>query len=143
MGESTEKRLRSAMEELLAIHGVELSEDELPEEEQKALRLGDYSAIAEKTQEKLDELNEKAEILYKKLGMTPEDVAAYSSNPDNFTPEQWEALRKVKEEADNYKKSALETMGDKTVKQIQEASPTKKKKKGIHRFGKKKNWIPS
>lgn len=140
MAKNEENSLKKSLEDLLSLHGIELS-DETSEEEDRELRKGDYSEIIQRTQEKLDELNERAELLYKKLGMTPEEVEAYGSNPNNFSPEQWQALQKVRQEAENFKTRAYESLGQKAKEKDKEQKALGKTR-GPHRFGKKKNWIP-
>ncbi len=75
-------------------------------------------------------MEEETQRICKKTGMTPEQLAAYSSDPKNFSQEQWGAIegakKKLDEDAQEIKKK--DDGGD---------EPPKKKKK------RPKNWIPS
>lgn len=134
-----EEDVRKALEEVLKMYDIELDLESESDEMAKERRYGDYSDMISKTQEKLDELNEKAEEIYKRTGMTEEQLEAYASNPSNFTKEQWEGIQKVKEACDKYKHEARAHIGE---EQFTEKVEKKKAKKQPHRFAKKKNWIP-
>jgi len=134
----SEEEIREALKDVLALYDIELEEETESEEEAKEQRYGDYSEIISKTQERLDDLNEKAEMIFKRTGMTREELEAYASNPNNFTKEQWEALQKVKEACDKYKREARARIGEEAFEEKVE----KNKKKQPGRFAKKKHWIP-
>jgi ABC-type transporter Mla subunit MlaD len=128
----SEASLKKALEEVLKQFNIQLEpvrgSDDLSKQ-------NDYSEIISKTQEKLDELNEKAEDVLKRTGMTREQLDAYANNPNNFTKEQWEALQGLRENVEQFKR---QTQGiEKTESEL-----PRKEKKQKHRFGKKKNWIP-
>lgn len=127
--------LKTALENVLKLFDIKI--EELPkvndENEENY-----YSQVVGKTQSKLDELNEKAEELYERTGMSREQLEAYASNPNNFTKEQWDALQRVKEEAERFKRRTREKMSD----ELLQTSVDAERKKQPGRFGKKKNWIP-
>lgn len=134
----SEEEIRKALEEVLSMYDIELEEEPVSEEEAKAERYGDYAEIISKTQQRLDELNEQAEEIYKRTGMNREELEAYAANPNNFSKEQWEALQKVKEACDKYTQEAREKIGEEHFEETEK----KKRKKRTKGRGKKKNWIP-
>jgi len=88
-------------------------------------------------------IDEETQRVCKKTGMTPEQLAAYSNDPKNFSKEQWQAIKGAKEKLDEGVSDVKKAVGDK-----REGAPPKKppgddegppKKK--HK--KPKNWIPS
>lgn len=137
----TEDEIREALREVLAQYGVTL-EDELGKSthiENNEEISSDYGEIVSKTQQKLDDLNEQAEEIFKRTGMTREQLEAYAANSANFTPEQWESLQKVKEACERYKHEARARIGE---DELEKRVERKLRKKQPHRFAKKKNWIP-
>lgn len=135
---SNEEDIRKALNEILVTYGVDIKAEEQTEEE-KRVADEDYSDIIGKTQHKMDELNQKAEEIYKKTGMTREQLDNYASNPNNFSKEQWEALQKVKSSCEKYKQEAREQIG---VERLEQKTEGKVRKKQLGRFAKKKHWIP-
>ncbi len=136
--ESPEKEVRCALQEVLDLYDIKLDEPatEIQEEE----RFGDYSEIISKTQDQLDDLSEKAEEIYQRIGMNKEELESYASNPNNFTKEQWEALERVRAACETYKRAAITQV---TGPPSAEKKPSpKRKRKEKQRFAKKKNWIP-
>lgn len=130
----SDEELSSAIEDVLAMYDIKL--DKQKEEFNHVAE--DYSEVISKTQKRLDDLNERAEEIFKRTGMTREQLEKYATNPKNFTKEQWESLQKVKEACEEYKKAAFERVGcDESGEKVK-----KEKKKEPHRFAKKKNWIP-
>jgi sugar-specific transcriptional regulator TrmB len=134
---SSEEDIRAALSEVLKMYDIRLEEN--PIESPAIEGPGDYSEMISKTQTRLDDLNEKAEEIFKRTGMTREQLEAYASNPNNFTKEQWEALQKVKEACDRYKREARNLIVDPKFEQKVE---TGEHKKQPQRFAKKKHWIP-
>jgi hypothetical protein len=133
----SEAHLKKALEDVLKQFNIQLEPARESEAGSKSTQQNDYSEIISKTQEKLDELNEKAEEMLKRTGMTREQLEAYASNPNNFTKDQWDALYRLRETTEQFKRQAQGiTKGEGDA----EAPRTEKKQK--HRFGKKKNWIP-
>jgi len=135
----SEDEIRSALEDVLRLYDIELDELPAESEEAKDQRKGDYSEIVGKTQAKLDDLTEKAEEIYRRTGMTREQLETYAANPNNFSREQWEALQKVKEACERYKQEAIGRIGD---QQFEQKIETQQRKKQPQRFAKKKHWIP-
>ncbi len=133
-----EEGIMNALEEVLTLYDIKLDDVAPSAEEEKAERYGDYSEIISKSQDKLDDLNQKSEEILAQTGMTREELESYGANPDNFTPEQWEGLQKVKEECEKFKKNARGIVGEKQL----EKTVKKQRKKQTHKFAKKKDWIP-
>lgn len=135
---SSEREIREALEEVLNLYNVKLDEPtQAPSKEASAEE--DFSEIISKTQERLDDLNEKAEEIFQKTGMSREEMEVYAANPNNFSREQWEALQKVKEACEKYKREARSKIPD---EKFEEKAQTLKRKKQPARFAKKKQWIP-
>ncbi len=133
--EKRDDNLQSALKEFLGLFDIKL---EVPEEERsEAAVKGNYPELVKATQDKLDEFNIKAEEILQDTGMTREELDAYSSNQDNFSPEQWEALKKLREATEELKRRTYKVVGDENLKK----SIEKSKGKQQHRFGKKKDWI--
>ncbi len=130
-----EEEVRQALEEVLAMYDIKL--DLEPEEEKGAEEYSDYAEVISKTQERLDELNEKAEEIYQRTGMNQEQLEAYAANPNNFSKEQWDALQKVREACDKYKREARTIIGEEQFA----SSVEKREKRQPKRFAKKKHWI--
>jgi hypothetical protein len=53
------------------------------------------------------ELQKHSEEACKKAGMTPEQLKDYMHNKDNFTPAEWEVLRRAEGELLDYEKELL------------------------------------
>lgn len=138
MSESSNDKMRQAFEEVLKQFDITLDMSLANEDEEKIERYGNYSDIVSKTQEKLDEMHEKGEEMLAKTGMTRDQLDTFASNPNNFNPEQWEALQKLKQATEDFKRQVRSIGGESTVAKSVERKP----KKQQHRFGKKKDWIP-
>lgn len=93
-------------------------------------------------------IEDETKRVCEKTGMTPEQLAAYSNNPKNFSPEQWESIQGAKKKLDegvgDIKKMVQEKKkgkgappADKKKGDDEEGGPPKKRKKPP------KNWIPS
>ena len=62
--------------------------------------------------------------------MTREQLEAYAANPNNFSKEQWEALQKVKEACDKYKREARARIGEEQFDQKVEKQRKKQPQRG-------------
>ena len=93
-------------------------------------------------------IEDETQRVCEKTGMTPEQLAAYSNNPKNFSPEQWESIQGAKKKLDEgvgdikkmvqeKKKGKAALPTDKKKGDDEEGGPPKKRKKPP------KNWIPS
>ncbi len=104
----------------------------------------DYQLLIEKTQEKIQELNERSQEILKKTGMTREQMETFAHNPDNFSPEEWMALEKIRASCNEYKKETealIDSLADSLGEsESQQAHPPVHKAKT--KKNKKKNWIP-
>ncbi len=129
-----EEELYKSVEEILKLYNIELEPDSLTPNDDEVV---DYAEAISKTREKLDELNEQAQEIYDEMGMSPEELDAYGSNPDNFTKEQWDALQKVKQECEGFKQRALSSV-DGTAHETKAEPPKKKKKR---KLVKRKDWM--
>lgn len=88
-------------------------------------------------------IEEETKRVCDKTGLTPEQLAAYSNNPKNFSQEQWNAIegakKKLEEGVGALKDASKEKKegGGTASKEGGEQAPKKKKKKPP------KNWIQS
>lgn len=129
-------QLQNALTEFLSLFEIKLNVSETDKSESSTS--GNYSELVQATQNKLDEFNIKAEQILQKTGMSRDELDTYASNPDNFSPEQWMALQKLREATEELKRRTYKIAGDEGLKKTIE----KEKGKQQHRFGKKKDWIP-
>ncbi len=134
MTSRSEEEIRLALEEVLKVYDIKL--EQTPPQPNEP---NDYSEVIGKTQARIDDLNEKAEEIFKRTGMTREQLDAYAANPNNFSKEQWEALQKVREACEKYKREARSKIRD---PQFEQKVETTQREKQPHRFAKKKHWIP-
>jgi hypothetical protein len=143
MPEGSEKEnLVKEIKEVMALYGIPVDDEEGQSAAPKTPE--EYLKLLEKTQDKLDSLNQKAELIASNLGMTREQMNEFANNPKNFTPQQWETLQRIKKESLDFQETTIQKL-----QQAQEAmlasepkaegGPKKEaqKKKG----GKKKNWL--
>lgn len=141
MIDDAERKMVEAMQGILKKFGVELSEGII--KTQDGLEIADYSEVIGKTQERLDLLEEESELFHQKTGMTQEEILEFGSNPDNFSPEEWQAIQNVKKACDEYKKEIRENLGgeDMSYERLEEESQKPKKlKKRTKRTG-KSDWL--
>lgn len=90
-------------------------------------------------------IEEETKRVCDKTGLSPQQLAEYSSNPKNFSPEQWNAIegakKKLEEGVGSLKSAVKGKEGEKVAstdeKPKSEGEPKKKKKKPP------KNWIQS
>ncbi|MBS0623622.1 MAG: hypothetical protein JSS62_03275 [Verrucomicrobia bacterium] len=134
MADSLESGVIKQVQEVLGLYGVVLTPEALKPD---AAGKSDYSEVLSKTQDKIDELREQADAIAQKMGMTKEQLEAYSNDPKNFTPEQWELLQKVRQECDAFKQKTVETFKKAGQELVFETKEEKTK------TSKRKNWIPS
>lgn len=87
-------------------------------------------------------IEEETKRVCDKTGLTPQQLAAYSNDPKNFSPEQWNAIEGAKKKLDEGVSSLKDAAN---MKKEGEAAP----KKEAHQDSKKKkkkppkNWIQS
>lgn len=80
-------------------------------------------------------IEEETKRVCDKTGLTPEQLAAYSNDPKNFSKEQWNAIEGAKKKLDEgvaSLKGKEETGGEGTSKENKKKKPPAPK-----------NWIPS
>lgn len=63
-----------------------------------------YEYLLQKTQEKIQELDKRAQDILNQTGMTREQMEVFANNPDNFSPEEWLALENIRASCNEYKK---------------------------------------
>ena len=139
MVSESEKELVSALQQIMQMYGIDLDEQMIVTGE-TGDEFVDYAEVLSKTQEKIDELSQQAEEIYKKTGMTREELLAYADNPQNFSKAEWDSLEQVKEACEAMKKETAQLL------KPQEALLNQKPKKGKSqrsRFVKKRNWLSS
>lgn len=121
--EEKQSSLREAFVDVLKKFDIHLEEGD----EENA----DYGEVMEKTQDKLDELRDKMDVLMEEKGLTREQLEKFASDPSHFSKEQWEALERLKKETEDFKQHVAE--------KLKQYTPKTKKKGKVPR---KKDWIP-
>ncbi|MCP5470326.1 MAG: hypothetical protein H7A36_07485 [Chlamydiales bacterium] len=138
MATNPEKELVTALKQIMKMYDIELDE-EIMQVDESGQEMADYSEVISKTQRKIDELTQKAEQIYKKTGMSREELLNYAANPNNFSKEQWESIQQVRNTCEQLKQQTA-SMLEKPQKELQKQK-TKKGKMQTKRFAKKKNWL--
>lgn len=132
-----ERELVQALKQVMKMYDIEIEEDILIKENGE--EIADYSEVISKTQAKIDELTQRAEEIYKKTGMTREELLQYAANPNNFTKSEWESLQQVREACEQMKQQThhlLEKPQKEMLRHEPKSGPSQKRK-----FAKKKNWL--
>ena len=92
-------------------------------------------------------IEEETQRVCEKTWMTPDQLAAYSNDPENFTEEQWTAIEESKKKLDSgvndLKKKAKSKAGSKTSSKKTASSTSKSGEPPKKRRKKPKNWMPS
>lgn len=139
MNKNSAKQILDSIKHILSMYKIDIDpsfNDALSTEDV------DYDYLLQKTQEKIKELDLKAEEILSKTGMSKEQMDAFTNNPNNFSPEEWQALEKVRSSCDEYKKET-EALLDQVLSEKQDnPKPQNKNQKPLTKKNKKKNWIP-
>lgn len=61
------------------------------------LTLSEASVLIEDLKQKKIEIKNKLDEIFRKRGTSPEDLRRFLSNPSNFSPKQWEKLKKYQQ----------------------------------------------
>lgn len=138
MADELEKELAAALQQIMNMYDIKL-EEEIIKKGEGDRPVVDYSEVISKTQQKIDELTQKAEEIYQRTGMTREELLDYASNPHNFTKEQWESIQNVRNSCESLKQQTSQLL-EKPQKEMQRQK-IKKGDKQTKRFAKKKHWI--
>ncbi|MBF5050618.1 hypothetical protein CLAVI_000231 [Candidatus Clavichlamydia salmonicola] len=142
MSDKNQKEIISALKHILSLYNIDVGDALEKDPESTDFGL-DYAAIIEKTQEKINILQKQSNDILKKTGMSPEEIERYTTNPDNFSKEQWEALTNVKEACNKYKKET-ETLLNNIEKNLPKKEILEKfdlVDDGSQQINKKKKWI--
>lgn len=106
---------------------------------------GHYTAsqlddMAKELRRQVDELKAKADEIQKKTGMSREQLEEYTSNPNNFSKEEWETICRIRDSIDNFKKQIWSSARGPT-----EALPSTTPKSAALKEGKSRrdHWISS
>ncbi|MCH9610236.1 MAG: hypothetical protein S4CHLAM81_00590 [Chlamydiales bacterium] len=137
MVSDAEKELVGALKQVMQMYDIKLDDEILKEAEGEEVI--DYSEVISKTQDKIDELTMKAEEIYKKTGMSREELLEYASNPNNFTRSEWESLEQVREACDQMKNQTSHML-ERPQKELERQKPASSKKQK-RKFASKKNWL--
>ena len=138
MVNESEKELVSALKQIMNMYDIDL-DGEILSKDEEGDEIVDYSEVISKTQEKIDQLTQKAEEIYKRTGMSREELLQYAGNPNNFTKTEWESLEQVRDACDSMKQQTTHLL-EKPQKEMLRHKPIKGKKQ-MKRFTKKKNWL--
>ncbi|MEG0036775.1 MAG: hypothetical protein RSB82_00655 [Victivallaceae bacterium] len=142
MKNRNEQKILDSIKQILSIYKIDFDtslQDSLQFDPNNPM---DFDLIIQKTQEKIEELDQRTSEILKKTGMSQDQMETYIQNADNFSPEEWLALQNVKTACDSYKKETEELL-----KQIDQELGTSKitapgKKEKSTKKSKKRNWIP-
>lgn len=96
----------------------------------------DYNYLIEATQKKIDELDQRAKEILAQTGMTQEQMEVFANNPDNFSPEEWQALEDIRASCSEYRKETEALIDSLSSSDTSSNVPEDKKKK-------KKSWFQS
>ncbi|WP_213318848.1 hypothetical protein [Chlamydiifrater volucris] len=143
MNNKSTQQILDSIKQILQIYKIDIDtsfENALSSGEE-----ADYQYLIEKTQEKIEELDKKSKEILKQTGMTEQEMEVFARNPDNFSPEEWLALEKVRSSCEAYKRETEAIIDDisrgiglNTPSTAQQKTPSKSGEKK----NKKKNWIP-
>lgn len=86
-----------------------------------------------------NDLKEKVAVLIEKHGHTPSSIKKYLNDPKNFTPEQWIAIQKQKDEIAKTVGVAIDPLMRKQKKIMEKKQEDRSKNKSI---GARKRWMP-
>jgi sugar-specific transcriptional regulator TrmB len=143
----SERAMIHAMKDVLNKFGIKLNQDII--QRKGGEEISDYSEVIAKTQERIDTLNKEAEDLFNETGMTQNEILEFGDNPKNFTDDEWQAISKVKEACDQYKKEISDSMAviQDTDLSLGEPISTRKAKKTLdksrNKAPRKKDWLSS
>ncbi|MCY3974092.1 MAG: hypothetical protein OXF02_00895 [Simkaniaceae bacterium] len=115
-----------------------------PEEKKQAI---DHVMLMKKR------IEEETKQICAKTGMTEEQLAQFSNDPNNFSPDQWETIRSAKEKLESGVDELKKTVRDAGVvplhgpREVKRERPAKEKAEGDVKKKKRrkqpKNWLPS
>ena len=74
------------------------------------LSLGDLEKLLERTQGILDRLNNRAIALAEQQGMSREEMIKFTENPASFNQAEWEAIKSMKKQDDQYHQLLMKTV---------------------------------
>lgn len=90
----------------------------------------------------MDDLDKKIDEFQKKTGYSPKEVRALFDNPNNFTPNQWEAIKEGKEKFFEALSAFEGSLDPGKKKMIEEIKNPPEKKRGTKTRGIRQKWIP-
>ncbi len=121
ISEITPEKMEMLVKESIKAFEQIVSQLNSPDEQKRK----EAQATAEKLRDTLEKQSMKA---LEAVNMSAKELEAFTTNKENFSPEEWEALQKAKKELESYQKEM-------TGKEPGEELAAKKKKKPL--------WIPS
>ena len=96
--------------------------------------------VIERLEESLGTLGQQMEEIYKKTGMTKQQLEEYAANPDNFSPEEWKLLGEIRSELSHFQEEAEETLGATPLEGRAGEAVTEKRAPKKRRGAVKKGW---
>ena len=89
-----------------------------------------------------DELNKKIDEVYKASGLTPSELNKLLNDPRNFSQKDWEAMQRVKKEADEKLEALKKSAGiEEAYTSPPEGASPEELKKIKSSFLSKKRWL--
>lgn len=112
----------------------------LPEEgEPVDFTIEDMEELLNRTQGFIDRLNEKANSIAGKLGMSREELNKYVENPQNFKQEDWKAIEQMQTQVDRFQKTLMQSLFNQKNELIVKKEREKQRKP---KSGTKRDWMP-
>lgn len=90
-------------------------------------------------QKDLKNLHKEHPPFYTKLGVKSKDLKKFLENPSSISPQDWEKLKKIKNEIDNYKKELTKNLPQSSDEDLVNVARTKSINK---RFNVNDKWLP-
>ncbi|MDR3625091.1 MAG: hypothetical protein P4L16_08155 [Chlamydiales bacterium] len=95
--------------------------------------------MLEHVQGVIDQLNQKANAVAEKVGMTREEMAHFVEDPQNFGTDEWKMIENMQKQIDSFHKTLVQTMlSQENELLVKKERDDQKKNKHFT----KRNWIP-
>ena len=87
-----------------------------------------------------ERLQQISKLTARASGMTEDELAAYSENPSNFTPEQWQLVQSTKRQLYDSARKFSASVEEKEGKKVPEGEKPKKAMRPKTRRSRRKEW---
>lgn len=103
------------------------------------LAMEDMEVLLNRTQEIIDKLNQKANEISAKMGLSREELSRLIEEPANFNSEEWQAMQTMRKQVDEFHKSLMQAIFQQKNENLIQTSRDEQKKQALKG---RKNWIP-